>query len=444
MNAETAYVRSGIECGGDGHEGASSFEDKYYFRDFYKEWGHRRTGCAGCPVHCMENYRVPGIGGTVISCELYPQLSAELRNDDMLNWFEQVRLCQQMGIDNTSMAMTIQWLMELHELGVLDASLTDGIPIEFGSSQAIDYLMRATVGRTGFGDVVAGGMKATAEYLDARVPLERRGGRSTYHHAMQVNNNPMYGINPRVKSMALSYSIGRRSDCIQDLNMQEFDVITAPIYPDWSEADRKAAVEHDYVVSAAQTGIEDAADPAVWQGNAKVVSDMGVTTGVPDMVGTCKWHTPWLFMDIKPKQYAKALTAGLGRPVTEDDLTAASLRLRNVERALECKLGRRRENDTVPEKEFGKPVSHGLWKGKLGIERDELEGMKDMYYDLRGWDPKTGIPFKETLTEFGLDDIAQDLDALGILPERAAAAAADPAGDEPRGEAGQTEELVTD
>lgn len=421
MNAETAYVRSGIECGGDGHDDAASFDGKYYFRNFYSQWGHRRTGCTGCPVHCMENYRVPSLGGTVISCELYPQLSAELRSEDMMMWYEQVRLCQQMGIDNTSMAMTIQWLMELNELGMLGADITDGVPIEFGSSRAIDYLMRATVTRSGFGDIVAGGMKATAEYLDSVVPVERRGGNSTYYYAMQVNNNPMYGINPRVKSMALSYSIGRRSDCIQDLNMQEFDVITAPIYPDWSEEDRTAAVVHDYAVSAAQTGIENAADPDVWQGNAKVISDMGVTTGMPDMMGTCKWHTPWLFMDIKARDYAKALTAGLGRKVTEEDLTNASLRLRNVERALECKLGRRREHDTVPEKEFGKPVSHGLWKGKLGIERDELEGMKDMYYALRGWDSLTGVPYGETLMEFGLDEIAHDLVSLGILPKRPAA-----------------------
>ena len=338
----------------------------------------------------------------------------------MLNWYEQVRLCQQMGIDNTSMAMTIQWLMELHELGLLDAGLTDGVAIEFGSAEAIDYVMRATVARTGFGDVLAGGMKATAEYIDAKVPLERRGGRSTYYYAMQVNNNPMYGINPRMKSMALSYAIGRRSDPIQDLNMLEFDLITAPIYPDWSEEDRKAAVEHEYHLSAEQSGMENAGDPEVWQSNAKIVSNMGVTTGVPDMVGTCKWHTPWLFMDIKPEQFAKALTAGLGRAVSEKDLEDASLRLRNVERALECKMGRRRENDTVPEKEFGKPVSHGLWKGKLGIQREELEGMKDMYYDLRGWDLETGIPLKETLARFDLDDIAQDLDTLGILPSGAA------------------------
>jgi aldehyde:ferredoxin oxidoreductase len=31
------------------------------------------------------------------------------------------------------------------------------------------------------------------------------------------------------------------------------------------------------------------------------------------------------------------------------------------------------------------------------------------YYKLMGWDPKTGKPFRRTLFELGLDDVATDL-----------------------------------
>jgi aldehyde:ferredoxin oxidoreductase len=417
VNAEYAYVLSGIEAGGDGHEGAPDFDPqgKTDYHAFWKKHGHKRTGCMGCPVHCMENYSVPEIGSTVLSCELYTQLTWEVRNDDMLLWYGLIRQCQEMGIDNTSMALTIQWLMELHDKGIIDAGMTDGVPMEWGSREAIAGILDSTIRRTGFGDVVARGMKATAEYFDALIPEERRGGTSTYHYAMQVNNNPMYGINPRMNSMALSYSIGRRSDCIQDLDMHQFDTLTAPIYPGWSEEDRQAAVEHEHHLAKELTGKEDAGDPESYEGKAQIVHDMGITTGIPDMAGSCKWHTKWLFLDLTPEHYAKALTAGLGRTVTADDLRRASLRLRNVERALECTMGRRRENDTIPEKEFGKPVSRGLWKGKLGIDPQKFEGMKDEYYTLRGWDLETGVPTAATLHEYGLDDIAHDLDERGIL-----------------------------
>jgi aldehyde:ferredoxin oxidoreductase len=123
-------------------------------------------------------------------------------------------------------------------------------------------------------------------------------------------------------------------------------------------------------------------------------------------------------MYIDAPHYAKALSAGLGSKVSPEELVQASLRLRNLERALECKLGRRRENDTIPDKEFDKKVSHGYWKGKLGTSREGLERMKSEYYLIRGWDLKTGIPYEETLVEYGLDDVAKDLASLGILPER--------------------------
>ena len=66
--------------------------------------------------------------------------------------------------------------------------------------------------------------------------------------------------------------------------------------------------------------------------------------------------------------------------------------MRNVERAFECRLGRRRANDTIPRKEFGKPISRGTAKGKYGVTEAQLEQLKDEYYTLRGWDLETGVP----------------------------------------------------
>jgi len=414
-NAEYAYVLSGIEAGGDGHEGLDfDPEGKTDYNAFWNKHGYKRTGCMGCPVHCMENYNVPGVGATVISCELYTQLTWEVQNADMLLWYALIRQCQEMGIDNTSMALTIQWLMELHALGIIDANLTDGIAMEWGSKEAITAIMDRTIANEGFGAVLARGMKATAEYFDARVPEERRGGRSTYWYAMQVNNNPMYGINPRLTSMSLSYAIGRRSDCIQDLDMHQFDSVTAPVYPGWSEEDRAHAVEHERELAYELTGKERAGDPDTTEGKADIVHDMGIQTGIADMAGSCKWHTKWLFLYLMPEHYADALSAGLGRTVTPEDVEQASLRVRNVERAIEVKMGRRRENDTIPEKEFSKPVSRGHMKGKHGLSREDLERMKDEYYTLRGWDLRTGVPRHQTLVDCGLKDIADDLAELGL------------------------------
>lgn len=419
---EWFYVLSGMEASGDAHAGPEFDPDRTSdFRAFRKKYLLRRTGCAGCPVHCMDNYAVPGIGGTVLSCELYPQLSWEIRNADMHLWYELVRYTQQIGIDNTSLALCLQWLMELHALGIVDETVTDGIAMEWGSREAIFAMIDLIVRRQGIGDALARGMRAAADYLDARTSDERRGGRSTYYHAMQVNNNPMYGITPRLSSMALSYSVGRRSDCIQDLDMYQFGLIAERGRDDRSETEIERVIQGEKDAAVALTGVEHAGDPDSYEGKAMIVDDIGIVTGIPDMVGSCKWHTKWLSMDVKPEHYARALTSGLGREVTVADLERASLRLRNLERAYECKLGRRRSNDTIPAKEFGKPLSRGASAGRHGVAEAGLEKMKDDYYRIRGWDLETGVPTVETLTASGLDDVAQDLVDRGVI-----AASADP------------------
>jgi len=415
---ELAYVQCGIECGGDAHETAPSFDGKFEYSDFNKRYGYKRTGCMGCPVHCMEAYNVPDAGATIISCELYPQLGAELRNYDELLWYRMVMQCHKQGVDNTSVATILQWLMTLWELGIIDESITDGYRMEWGNAEAIEGTFWNIVNRKGFGDILAQGMQVAADFMDDMITLEKRGGESTYYHAMQVNNNPMYGIVGRFHGQALAYSVGRRSDLISDLDMSEFGIVSAPIYPIWNDEEKQVFIEHETAEAIRLGGTPEAADPEGYKGKAGLVHDMGMTIGLPDTVGTCKWHTKFLYMYIDAPHYAKALTAGLGRTVSPEELVTASLRMRNLERALECKMGRRRENDTIPEKEFDKKVAHGYWKGKLGTSRAGLERMKSEYYLIRGWDLETGIPYKETLIEYGLGDVAQDLAALGILPGR--------------------------
>jgi aldehyde:ferredoxin oxidoreductase len=203
--------------------------------------------------------------------------------------------------------------------------------------------------------------------------------------------------------------------------MSEFGIVSAPIYPIWNDEEKKEFTEHETAEALRLSGTPEAADPEGYKGKAAMVHDMGMTIGLPDTVGTCKWHTKFLYMYVDAPMYARALSVGPGRTVEPEELIETSLRVRTLERALECKLGRRRENDTIPEKEFDKKVAHGYWKGKLGTSREGLERMKSEYYLIRGWDLETGIPHKETLLEYGLDDVAADMESLGILPQRTAA-----------------------
>jgi aldehyde:ferredoxin oxidoreductase len=47
------------------------------------------------------------------------------------------------------------------------------------------------------------------------------------------------------------------------------------------------------------------------------------------------------------------------------------------------------------------------------LSRERIDRMLDQYYELRGWNVRTGIPGKEKLAELQLDDLADDLPDSG-------------------------------
>jgi aldehyde:ferredoxin oxidoreductase len=51
------------------------------------------------------------------------------------------------------------------------------------------------------------------------------------------------------------------------------------------------------------------------------------------------------------------------------------------------------------------------------VNREEYNRLVDNYYKLRGWDLKTGWPTRATYERYGLKEIADELDALGKLPD---------------------------
>ena len=71
---------------------------------------------------------------------------------------------------------------------------------------------------------------------------------------------------------------------------------------------------------------------------------------------------------------------------------------------------------SVANPEYIVPGKNGEAISRKGLvtDREEFERMKDEYYQLRGWDPDTGLQTNSKLRELGLDDIAQELDTKGL------------------------------
>lgn len=63
---------------------------------------------------------------------------------------------------------------------------------------------------------------------------------------------------------------------------------------------------------------------------------------------------------------------------------------------------------------YEEPIPEGPNRGALA-SREKMSRILDDYYQLRGWDRKTGIPTRKKLEDLGLRDVADDLAKRGIL-----------------------------
>lgn len=86
----------------------------------------------------------------------------------------------------------------------------------------------------------------------------------------------------------------------------------------------------------------------------------------------------------------------------------------NLTRAFNAREGLTRKDDQLP-KRMMEPLPDGAFAGKP-FGQDILDTMLDNYYELRGWDKKTGLPTRGRLETLGLGAVADQLDKMNRLP----------------------------
>jgi aldehyde:ferredoxin oxidoreductase len=100
-------------------------------------------------------------------------------------------------------------------------------------------------------------------------------------------------------------------------------------------------------------------------------------------------------------QLAKAVNVVTGMSLTPSEALKIGERVYNLERLLLARSGITRNDDTLAERFFTEAIKTGPHTGQK-LQKESFEAMKDEYYQLRGWNPKTGLPEKTKLTELNL------------------------------------------
>ncbi len=363
--------------------------------EFSRKYLLKKSGCAACPVACFDSYDIAGTGSGTIKCSPYGDLTWGTRNPDHMLMLKAHFDCQRYGLDTRSVSAVIGWLMELYHNQIIGVQDTDGIRLEYGSSEAILALPRKISYREGIGDMLADGLPAAAAAI----------GRGAGDYLSLAKGSPIDINLPATKSRGLAYALAATGEGSQS-QAYILDILAGLYLQHGDSVTFEKALERQKDRAEKELGVRDAPDPATIVGKAALLRHGDQHAAICDITGVCSWMTPFVGMPVDADMISMAMSAGLGTEVTAKALAEAAVRLRHVEKVFGVLCGFRRSDDAV---------SRGFYRQlnnrarELGFNEAELEEMKDSYYQLMGWDATTGIPGEKTLEGSGLADVAERL-----------------------------------
>ena len=364
--------------------------ESLYGENIVAKYDVKKLGCFGCPILCSSLCVVrdgPYAGEKGIRPEGGSLMGFSIQVgvfDDFPFVLRATNLANQYGLDSISTGTVIALAMKWYENVIINKEDTDGLELEWGNQQVIMELLRKIAYREGFGDILAEGPLKAARKIG-------RGAEKFVRHAKGMGNNNSRGIDQMGRVLAEATAT-RGFDHLRGIpsagaKMPGIDgpeVSPISYDPYWADA----VLQTERVCSAA------------------------------DMLEICKFISEWMLHgdNFGVASMAELLTTVTGVDYDEQSLTRASDRLYSLERAYLAREGIGRKDDNPPEDFFDKPLTDGRHQG-WRLERSKFEELKDYYYDIHGWDRKTGAPTRETLERLDLGYVAAELERLGVYRE---------------------------
>jgi aldehyde:ferredoxin oxidoreductase len=310
-------------------------------------------------------------------------------------------LCQDLGMDYESTGCTIAFALELFQRGIVTKRDTDGLELSWGNEDAIIELVGKIAYRQGFGDILAEGSLKAAKVI----------GQGAEKYAMTIKGLEMTMLSdPRVKNNEMGWMFDSLTSPRGGDNVKGTHFAADKYNPNWW-IDKFDIFEKEkakmYCVPPEETAYH-------WEGKAMMCKWFEDLVSVVSSAGLCFY--PYLFhLALGPTYLSQMLSACTGWNISPQEVMEVGERSFNMLKAYSVRQGFGRKDDIWPERFFTEPLPEGPEKGAI-LSRDTVRQVLDEYYELRGWDKKTGLPPFMKLKELGLGNIAEDLVKLGNLP----------------------------
>lgn len=363
----------------------------------WKKTGEHRNTCFGCPIQCarsiMEAAEGPyeGLKIGIPENNTFYGFAARLNMSSPSNILKVYELISRHGLDNDQVAVAISWAFECYERGILTTEDTDGLELTWGNDLAVIALVRKIVHQEGFGKLLGQGSKKASEVIGK--------GSEYYSTALkgQDNLDALRACKGWGFGNVVSLRGGRHLDGAPSTEF--FTMFPAE-------------------VSEKLFGVSTAYMPTEYEGKGKLVAWFSHFKAAIDALGACYFTSWWTSPEFcGPDEYAEALSAAGGREISREELMKVGQRIYNVEKAFNTlHAGFSRGDDYPPQIYMKEPIKSGMYKGEL-ISEEGHEKMLNEFYEVNGWDKKTGWQTKVTLDEVGLPEVAARLKERSRLLE---------------------------
>jgi len=313
----------------------------------------RDTTCLKCPVACGKQYAIAegefaGHKAKMPEYETIFALGPMLGIDNPEALIIANDLCDLLGMDTISMGVTLAFVAEALDKGWLKPADV-GVPFGWGDWRGMLRLVEMTARREGFGDRLAEGAWRLAESAHPEG--------TTLVYAVKRLELPAHSARA-LKGLSIGYATATRGGSHHD---------TRPT--------------PQYAPTFDRRGTHDKPEFAVRSQHF---------TAVGDSLTICRFTSERGFGLFVGEPYARMVRAITGWDMTAEELERVGERIINLERLFNVREGVRRADDTLPWKVMHEPIPAGPSAGMF-CPPEELRGMLDAYYALRGWDAD-GVP----------------------------------------------------
>jgi aldehyde:ferredoxin oxidoreductase len=352
------------------------------------------------------------------SMEVYMPWRFSKKDESVDTFFDAPTLCNEYSLCTFEVRNVIEWLYACHQSGCLSEEDT-GLPLsQIGTREFLERLLHSIANRQGFGDILAEGLvravrqvpdQARAMLTHAAVPI---GWGDWQPPRAFVAHGLLNAMEPRMHMPLLHQMAHLRARWQARLAHPHLSQVTSNVFR---------------AVAKLFWGSEEAANLSTYEGKALAAKKIQDRMYLIESLGLCSFA--WPIMDSfntadhvgDPALEAKIFCAVTG--MADDEFNRYAERIVNLQRTILVQEGRRvPESDLIPEYNFTEPFTTDPIGRELVIpgpgeevvstvgnilDREKFMGMLKEYYNLRGWNPETGLPHAETLTALGLDDLAE-------------------------------------